>query len=168
MSDTILTGGLRARIGETRVYVAPEPIGKAAFRYFALAIGDHNPLYTDDQFAREHGYDGVIAPPTLVCETNQYANLPKESTGYAGHGWDLEVPGTRLLRGGNEYTFHQEVRPEDILTVTWRIDDMVERTSSKGTPMVIVTSIAEYANQNGELLVTNVETLIYQSRGSSS
>jgi hypothetical protein len=40
--------------------------------------------------------------------------------------------------------------------------------SSKGTPMVIVTSIAEYANQNGELLVTNVETLICQSRGSGS
>jgi hypothetical protein len=60
------------------------------------------------------------------------------------------------------------VRPEDILTVTWRIDDMVERTSSKGTPMLIVTSIAEYTNQHGELLVTNVETLIYQSRGIAS
>jgi acyl dehydratase len=168
MSNIILTDELRARIGEKRVYVAPEPIGKAAFRYFALAIGDDNPLYTDDQFARDHGYDGVIAPPTLVSETNQYANLPKESTGYAGHGWGLEVPGTRLLRGGNEYTFHQAVRPEDILTVTWRIDDMVERMSSKGTPMVVVTSIVEYANQNGELLVTNVETLICQSRGSAS
>lgn len=168
MTETLLNDELRSRIGETRVYVAPEPIGKAAFRYFAQAVGDDNPLYTDDQFARQHGYEGVIAPPTLVCETNQYANLPRESTGYAGHGWDLDVPGTRLLRGGNEYTFHKEVRPDDILTVTWKIEDMVERTSSKGTPMVIVTSTAQYSNQSGELLVTNVETLIYQSRGSAS
>ena len=168
MTETLLNDELRSRIGETRVYVAPEPIGKAAFRYFAQAVGDDNPLYTDDQFARQHGYEGVIAPPTLVCETNQYANLPRESTGYAGHGWDLDVPGTRLLRGGNEYIFHKEVRPDDILTVTWKIEDMVERTSSKGTPMVIVTSTAQYSNQSGELLVTNVETLIYQSRGSAS
>ncbi len=76
MTDTLLTDDLRTRIGETRVYVAPEPIGRAAFRYFAQAIGDDNPLYTDEQFARAHGFPGVIAPPTLVCETNQYANLP--------------------------------------------------------------------------------------------
>jgi acyl dehydratase len=168
MTGTLLTDELRARIGEIKVYVAPEPIGKAAFRYFAQAIGDDNPLYTDDQFAQQHGYAGVIAPPTLICETNQYANLVRESTGYAGHGWDIEIPGTRLLRGGNEYTFHQAVRPDDILTVTWRIVDMVERASSKGMPMVIVTSEATYENHLGELLVTNIETLIYQSRGGAS
>ena len=168
MSSSLLTDKLRARIGETRVYVAPEPIGKATFRYFAQAVGDHNPLYTDDQFARDHGYLGVIAPPTLVCETNQYANLSRQSTGYAGHAWELEIPGTRLLRGGNEYTFHQPVHSEDVLTVTWSIVDMTERTSSKGVPMVIVTSRALYENQTGELLVTNIETLIYQSRGGAS
>jgi len=168
VTENMLTSDLRARIGETRVYVAPEPIGRAAFRYFAQSIGDDNPLYTDEQFAREHGYAGVIAPPTLVCETNQYANLPRESTGYAGHVWDLEIPNTRVLRGGNEYTFHRAVQPEDILTVTWSIADMVERNSAKGNSMVIVTSQAQYVNQSGELLVTNVETLIYQSRGSAS
>jgi acyl dehydratase len=168
MSAKLLTDELRTRIGEVKIYVAPEPIGKAAFRYFAQAIGDNNPLYTDDKFAQQHGYAGVIAPPTLICETNQYANLERETTGYAGHSWDIEMPGTRLLRGGNEYAFHQAVRPDDILTVTWSIVDMVERSSSKGTAMVIVTSQAKYENQMGELLVTNVETLIFQSLGSAS
>lgn len=168
MTEIMLTDDLRARVGETRSYVAPEPMGRASFRYFAQAIGDENPLYIDEQFARDHGYPGVIAPPTLVCETNQYANLPRESTGYAGHLWDIEIPNTRVLRGGNQYTFHQPVQPEDILTVTWSIADMVERTSAKGNPMVIVTSRAQYTNQAGELLVTNVETLIYQSRGGGS
>jgi acyl dehydratase len=103
-----------------------------------------------------------------VCETYHYANLARESSGYAGHAWDLEIPGTRLLRGGNEYTFHQPVQSEDVLTVTWSIVDMAERTSSKGVPMVIVTSQAQYHNQSGDLLVTNIETLIYQSRGGAS
>lgn len=164
MSDVLLTEELKSRIGEERRYVAPEPLGKAAIRYFARAIGDDNRLYTDAEFARAHGYADVIAPPTLICETNQYADLAKDDAGYAGHGWHIEVPGTRLLRGGNEYTFHQAVSPDDIITASWRIDDMTERTTSKGARMLIVTSVAQYSNQHGELLVTNSETLIFQQR----
>ena len=52
MSDRVLlTDELRGRIGETAAYTAPEPLGRAAIRYFALAVGDDNPLYTDREFA---------------------------------------------------------------------------------------------------------------------
>lgn len=149
-------------------YIAPEPLGRAPIRYFARAIGDDNRLYTDAAYAQEHGYHDVIAPPTLICETNQYADLSKDEAGYAGHGWDIEVPGTRLLRGGNEYTFHQAVSPDDIITASWRIQDMTEKTTAKGIRMLIVTSVAEYSNQHDELLVTNAETLIFQQRGGAA
>ncbi|MEV4898921.1 MaoC family dehydratase N-terminal domain-containing protein, partial [Nonomuraea sp. NPDC055795] len=66
-------------------YTAPEELGRAAIRYFAEAVGDANPLYTDDAYAREHGYDGVIAPPTLIFETNQFTGLPRDADGYCGH-----------------------------------------------------------------------------------
>lgn len=158
---SLLTPELRARIGQEASYTAPEELGRAALRYFALAVGDHNPLYTDPEFARAHGYPDVIAPPTLICETNQYAALPPDPDGYAGHGWHLEVPGTRLVRGGNSYVFHSPVLPADVITATWRITGMSERTTSRGLDMLIVTSVAKYARASGELLVTNTETLIY-------
>lgn len=162
--DSLITPELRARIGEVKTYTAPEPIGKSAIRYFSLAVGDLNPLYTNDEYARKHGYEGVIAPPTFICETNQYADLPKDESGYAGHSWHFDVPNTRQMRGGNDYEFFRPVSPEDILTVTWRVADMYERITRTGSRMVIVTSEASYQNQHAEVLATNVETLIFQER----
>lgn len=158
---TLLTPELQAMVGREVSYKAPEALGRAALRYFALAVGDDNPLYTDEDFARAHGYPGVIAPPTLICETNQYAGLPRDEDGYAGHSWRLEVPGTRLVRGGNSYVFHRPVLPTDVITATWRITGMTERTTSRGLDMLIVTSVAQYTSQSGEPLVTNTETLIF-------
>jgi acyl dehydratase len=158
---SLLTDALRARIGEERVYTAPEELGRASIRYYALAVGDDNPLYTDDEYARAHGYDGVIAPPTLVCDTNQYCALPRDENGFAGHEWGLDVPGTRLVRGGNTYEFHRPVRPGDVVTARWRLVDMVERRGRDGQDMLVVTSRAVYTDASGDTLVTNDETLIY-------
>jgi len=159
---TLLNESLRRRIGETAAYTAPEPLGRAAIRYFALAVGDDNPLYTDDAAAAEAGLDDVVAPPTMICETNQYvAGRPADAEGYLGHSWHLEVPGTRLVRGGNAYTFHRHVRPTDVVTATWRIADMVERTTGSGQAMLSVLSEASYANQHGDLLAENLETLVF-------
>lgn len=157
----LLTPQLQAMIGREVTYTAPEELGRAAIRYFALATGDTSPLYTDDGYAREHGYPGVIAPPTLICETNQYTGLPRNPEGFAGHSWDLDVPGTRLVRGGNSYAFHRPVLPSDVVTATWRITGMTERATRQGLPMLIVTSVAEFTSQSGEPLATNTETLIY-------
>lgn len=157
---SLLTDEIRALIGSTRRYTAPEPLGRAAIRYFAVAIGDDNPLYADADLARRHGLPDVMAPPTLVCETNQYAALPRDADGYAGHTWEVAVPGTRMVRGGNTYTFHRPVHPSDVLTATWRLEGAVERRAATGAAMLVLTSRAEYTNQHAELLVTNEETTI--------
>jgi acyl dehydratase len=165
---TLLTDDLRARIGETAVYTAPEPVGRAAIRYYALAVGDHNPLYTDAAAATEAGYTDVIAPPTWVTETNQYMTGGRNDEGYMGHGWGIEIPNTRLVRGGNSYTFERPIHPDTVVTATWRIDGMTERTTSKGQDMLIVTSSATYTDQHGQVLATNTESLIWTSLGEAS
>lgn len=158
---SLLTDEIRALVGREVSYTAPEELGKAALRYFGLAVGDHNPLYTDEAYARRHGYPGVVAPPTLVCETNQYAALPRDDDGYPGHTWRLELPGTRLVRGGNSYRFHRPIRPDDVITATWRIESVTERTGARGQAMLVVTSTAVYRDRYGVPLTTNEETLIY-------
>jgi acyl dehydratase len=157
---TLLTDEVRAWIGREAVYEAPEELGRASIRAFALAVGDDNPLWTDDEFARAHGHPGVIAPPTLVCETNQFVG---GAGGSHGHQWDLPVPGCRLIRGGNSYEFVRPVLPTHRVTVRWRLLDIRERTSSSGSPMLVVVSEATYTTQDGERLATNRETLIYQA-----
>lgn len=157
----LLTDELRAMVGRERVYTAPEELGRASIRYYARAVGDDNPLYTDEAYARAHGYDGVIAPPTLLCDTAQYVDGDRDAEGYAGHTWGIEVPGTRTVRGSNTYEFVRPARPDDVVTATWRLLDMTERVSRAGAPMLVVTSEARYTNQSGDLLATNVETVVF-------
>jgi len=158
----LLTDAVRAQIGRETSYTAPEDLGRAAIRYFALAIGDGNPLRTDVEHARRAGYADVVAPPTLICETNQYMAGSPDPDGYIGHSWDLDVPGTRLLRGGNSYEFFAPVYPFHRITATWRIVDIKERTSSRGAAMLLVTSEAVYTDQDGHRLARNTETIILQ------
>ncbi len=154
---------LEGWIGREVVYTAPDPIGAAAGRYFALAIGATNPIYTDREVARAHGHRDVVIPPTWLCETNQYvADLPTDAHGYRGHGWDLPVTGCRLVRGGNTYTFHRHASPDDVVTVTWRIASVTERTDRRGRPMLLVGSEAHVTGAAGDPIVTNAETLVFQ------
>lgn len=98
---TLLTHQLKALIGQKVHYPAREPLGQAS-RYFALATHDDNPLYLEDTYAQAAGHAGVIAPPTLVCDTCQYAHREPSVEGYIGHEWHVPVLGCCMIRAGND------------------------------------------------------------------
>lgn len=152
MSRTLLTDEVRAHLGREVTYTAPEPLSAAAFRYFALAVGDDNPRWRQG-----------VAPPTFICESVQYLDSRGDLL-RGGHHWDLPVSGCRELRGGHEYELFRPVREGDHLSVTWRITDLAGRRSASGKAMLIVTSEASYRTLAGEQLAVNRETLIYQER----
>lgn len=156
-----ITAEVKACIGREVSYTAPEELGSASIRYFALALGDDNPLYSDAAIAARSKHGGIVAPPTFICETNQIIRQPLDENGYIGHHWTLPLPNTRFIRGGNEYEFHQPVRPDDRVTVTWKIIDIYERETRKFGALVFVVSEARYVNQRNELLAVNRETNIY-------
>jgi acyl dehydratase len=158
---TRMTDELRSWIGREATYVAPEELGRASIRYFALAIEDDNPIYQDEAFAAKTRHRGIIAPPTFVCETNQVVVQPPDESGYIGHHWDLPLPSKRFIRGGNEYEFYQPVRPSDRITVTWKILDIYERETRKLGNLLFVISEVRYTNQDNQLLAVNRETNIY-------
>ena len=152
MSRTLLTEEVRAHLGREVTYIAPEPLSGAAFRYFALAIGDDNPRWRQG-----------VAPPTFICESVQYLDS-RVDLRRGGHQWDLPVSDCRELRGGHEYEFFRPVREGDHVSVTWRLTDLAERRSAGGKAMLIVTSEATYRTIAGEPLAVNRETLIYMER----
>jgi acyl dehydratase len=158
---TRLTEELKAWIGREAVYTAPEELGSASIRYFALALGDDNRIYSDREFAKKTIHGDIIAPPTFVCETNQVINQPLDENGYLGHHWPLPLSSRRFIRGGNEYEMMQPVRADDRVTVTWKILDIYERHTRTLGALIFVVSEARYVNQRGELLATNRETNIY-------
>jgi len=44
----------------------PDAVNQAMIRHWVEAMGDENPVYTDEDAARAHGFPGVIAPPTML------------------------------------------------------------------------------------------------------
>ena len=139
---SLLNEELRSWIGREAHYPAREELGRASIRYFALAMGDDNLLYVDDAYAKQEGYPSVIAPPTFVCETCQYAHRAPNSDGYIGHEWLLPLPASRMVRAGNDYEFMRPVLPSDRISVSWTLESIVEKRSSSGGTQLLVTSVA--------------------------
>jgi uncharacterized protein len=46
--------------------LSPHAVNAPMIRHWVEAMGDTNPLYVSDESARSYGYDGVIAPPTML------------------------------------------------------------------------------------------------------
>ncbi len=44
----------------------PDAVNQAMIRHWVEALGDRNPVYVDDVAARQEGFPGVIAPPTML------------------------------------------------------------------------------------------------------
>ena len=150
---------LKATVGRELVFVAPDEVGRSAFRQYALAVGDFNPLYTDGEHASSHGLRDVMAPPTLICDTWQYVDSDMDARGdLKGRGQFGELTG---LRAGNEYEFFQPVHPDDVITARWVVKDVYERTGRSGS-LVFQVIEATYRNQRGEFLARNTETLFYR------
>ena len=67
-----------------------------------------------------------------------------------------------MIRAGNDYEFIRPVLPDDQIAVTWTLEDIIERKSSRGGSQLFVTSVARYYDIDNELIAVNRETLVYQ------
>lgn len=147
----LLTPEVRAALGATVTYVAPEPLGRASIRYLALAIGADPQRWRDE------------APPTLICETAQLTGRAvPDGNAYLGHAWELPLPvRCAMFRGGNDYRFDRPARFDDVISTTWTLTDATERSDRSGGSLLLVTAEARYT-AGEDLLATNTETMIFR------
>ena len=142
--ESVITDEMRAAVGvesEPSVYeIEREPI-----RRWADAIGDSNPLYHDEEYARSRGYRSIVAPPGFIA---QYA-FPVKSGG--GGRRSFPNPFARMLNGGNEYELLKPVQAGDTISSTAKIAELRERPGRMG-PMLIIISETTYKNQDGDVV----------------
>lgn len=158
--ESLITPEIRAMVGQEVVSHAPEEVSTSSIRRFAMAVGDANPLYVDEEYAKKSKYGGIIAPPVYLTAVNHDAFAEIGDDGRLKSRIKLPPPLNRLARGGNEFEFFQPARPGDALTIKRKITDIFQKEGKSGG-LVFVIYETSYTNQKDELLAINRETLIF-------
>ena len=130
-------------------------VEKGAIRRYADAVDDQNPLYWDEEYARNSGYDSILAPPGFWGWPTKWARgsaFPVFSEAMV----ELIVALTRAgynqtIDGGIEYEFFSPVRAGDTLSALSVIKDITEREDRVGKVVFVIAETA-YTNQNGDLV----------------
>jgi len=137
-------------------------VEKGAIMRFADAVGDHNPLYYDEEYAKNSRYGSVIAPPGFLGWPARGIRGGTFASQNVEGGPDLAKAGyPRIIDGGYEYEFFLPVRAGDILASSSMTKDIVEREGKTGKMAFVITE-STYTNQNGDLVAKARHTMIHR------
>ena len=117
-------------VGDEVVRLVKPPVTKLQLVRYAGASGDFNPLHTDDETARQAGFDGVVAQGMLIM-----AFLAEAVT-----TWGPKACCTSI-----KVRFKGVTRPGEIITVTGRVSE-----KRAGEEEGSVACTLEAVDQNGD------------------
>ncbi len=132
-------------------------VDKGAIRRYAEAIDDPNPLYGDEEYARNSKYGSIIAPPAFFGWPTKWGRREPLSSEDPGEGIRAALRKVGYtnpagVNAGEEYDFFRPVRPGDTLVATTTIKDVREREGRTGGKMVFIVRETTFINQNGDLV----------------
>ena len=134
---------LRKKIGVERAVTEPynEYVTKDGVKHYARAIGDPNPLWLDEAYARKTRWGGIIASPGYL-----------NSVGWGS--WDVRrgqgLAGVHGLHAGDIYEYYRPMRLGDKFATTTYLQDVVEKKGEYAGRMILQTHAAVFKNQRGE------------------
>lgn len=132
-------------------------VEKRHIRQFAEAIGDKNPLYFDEEYAKSTIYGGIIAPPTF----------PVAVGADSGQSIKLPLDYNRMLHGEQEFIYQRPIRAGDRLYCQMKVTNVYEKEGKSG-PMQFLVMDTEMKDSEGELVVISRTNIIYRTLTSSN
>ncbi len=118
----LLLAVLNARIGLETAPTTTE-IDKSLIRKFAIAIGDDNPLYRDEDYARASRFGGIVAPPTFISAllTGHWPEIVVRGLPFAGE-----------VHLSDRITLDCDIRPGDAITRFARYTGAYVKETARG------------------------------------
>lgn len=120
-------------------------------RELALAIGDENPIYTDEVKAKEEGFEAIPILPSFMEVIDMWAGPSFEDLMD-----QLEIDMKKLLHGEQEYEYFAPVYAGDTIHAETKVTDV----KAKRNGMAIYTLETVYRNQNDEKVMTARQVLV--------
>lgn len=97
-------------------------VEKGTIRRFAESLGDYNPIFYDEEYAKAAGFPTIVAPPTFAYALQTQADLREL----------LGVPLRALLQAEASLHYERPIYAGDRLLVTSRVADVQERPGPTG------------------------------------
>jgi acyl dehydratase len=127
-------------------------VERGAIRRFAEALGDFNPVYYDEEYARACGYPTIVAPPTFPASFHSAADLREL----------LGVGIKSLLHAEQGFEYERPILAGDRIYVSTKVADVQERTGPAGKMDVAVIE-DEGRDEEGNLVFKARRTLVVRA-----
>jgi uncharacterized OB-fold protein/acyl dehydratase len=144
------------------------PVNAPMIHHWVEAMGDHNPVYEDDEAARAAGFPGIIAPPTMLqawvmrgLRTSAHAEAARDRGEAAAATANDQVMSlldqagyTSVVATNCDQHYERPLVPGDELEVTSIIDSV---SGEKKTGLGIgrfLTNRLEFRDQQGDVVAT--------------
>ena len=149
----LLSEEARRTVLQWESVLVTETVEKGHVRFFAEAIGDPNPLWSDELHARQSRFRGLVAPPTFL---RAFALVT------------IEIPQlaefSNILDSGSVWEYGESVLVGDTITTSSRVVNLMQRNLSLGPALFLVLETT-YRNQFKELAAKERSTLILYKGG---
>jgi acyl dehydratase len=127
-------------------------VEKGAIRRFAEALGDYNPIYYDEEYARALGYPTIVAPATFPASFHSAADLREL----------LGVGIKSLLHAEQSFDYERPIIAGDRIYVSTRVADVLERQGPAGKMDVAIIE-DEGRDEEGNLVFKARRTLVVRA-----
>ena len=101
-------------------------VEQGAVEKFALAIGDKNPLYLDEEFAKTTRYEGLIAPPTFPV-TFDYGKID-----------GIPLPSKGLIHGEQIFSYDRPLKVGEVINCYTKLADVYDKSGGNGVMTFVV------------------------------
>jgi acyl dehydratase len=129
-------------------------VERVKIKEFAVAIGDLNALYLDDEVGRASPWGDIIAPPTFPI------TFRDESADSAALLRDLGVDISRLLHGEQEFELFRPLTPGETLLCRTRVVDVYEKPGRTGPLGFVVREITATDRRNDVVATMRQVTVV--------
>ncbi|KUI41305.1 DNA-binding protein [Mycobacterium sp. IS-1590] len=114
--------------GKSEPRTGRDPVNQPMIHHWVDAIGDQNPIYTDEQAAKAAGHPGIVAPPAMIQVWTM---------GGLGQGRSDDDPLSKIMQlfdeagyvgvvaTNCEQTYHRYLRPGEEVSIRAEITDVV-------------------------------------------
>lgn len=162
---TVDTSVIGRPTGASRVRIERGPVS-----FFASALQDRNPVYSDPAAAKAAGFTDLPAPPTFSFAMQHMGKVGETQPPDPSNGthpmnevmMKLMANGGIVLHGEQDFVFHRPIVVGDVLVSEGKIADLYEKVAKGKTMTFIVMETVWRDELTNEPVITETFNLIHR------